>query len=359
MKRIVLLLAAYCMFFFTAGAQLDIRHADSTPLRHTYCPTEEDVILMGIPAGGTFSGCGVFQQNSRWYFSPQQISSGGSMTRSCSLKYVLGNDSVIKELYIDNFGVAIDDDRVSCSDSFFLLGEEKVVGDFSRVWTGPGIYRHSTNSKLAYASLMPGTRGTYIYEASNKYTGCIVRDSVVIEVGTKRPLNLHFNGYRDSVTIHPGTITLATRANRDYQVIKWLPADKLPDQTAREQIYPVPDPQRRYYASAYAKADDGCVDAVYLFIRTSWPAQIENTPPEDQQISIYPNPASETITIHAPGAASIKIYDISGKILLHQSVNKAYETINIRDFAAGTYTAVVAVPGKEAQPVRFIKIEHK
>lgn len=69
---------------------------------------------------------------------------------------------------------------------------------------------------------------------------------------------------------------------------------------------------------------------------------------------IYPNPATDRITIESPEKAVIEIYNIQG-ILIEKFIAKNYlTTINLRNLANGIYTIKI-VTGKEINIKKLIK----
>ena len=57
------------------------------------------------------------------------------------------------------------------------------------------------------------------------------------------------------------------------------------------------------------------------------------------QISIYPNPANEVITVNVANESlsRIEIYDITGKLVLTQTTTQQETTIDIKDLNSGMY----------------------
>lgn len=75
-----------------------------------------------------------------------------------------------------------------------------------------------------------------------------------------------------------------------------------------------------------------------------------------EQITIYPNPATNTITIKAPGLPAIsnyKITDLSGRIVLTGKLTGINEMININNLAPGIY--VLETTGESCQSFRIVK----
>ena len=58
---------------------------------------------------------------------------------------------------------------------------------------------------------------------------------------------------------------------------------------------------------------------------------------ESANINMYPNPATDQITIEGTQGATVNIYDITGKILLTNIMHSDRETINVSQLSAGVY----------------------
>ncbi len=82
-----------------------------------------------------------------------------------------------------------------------------------------------------------------------------------------------------------------------------------------------------------------------LIIKSPFDLAVGNIKGENN-LTVYPNPASESITVSAPEAiqfSSIAILDINGKVVIEGTVKE----INIKALPAGTYTAkATTVDGK-------------
>lgn len=74
------------------------------------------------------------------------------------------------------------------------------------------------------------------------------------------------------------------------------------------------------------------------------------------QISIYPNPANEVITVNISNESlsRIEIYDITGKLVLSQTVRQKKTTIDIKDLNSGMYLMNV-ISGNAKYSERIIK----
>lgn len=81
--------------------------------------------------------------------------------------------------------------------------------------------------------------------------------------------------------------------------------------------------------------------------------------PKQQQsvLNLYPNPASENITIvlQNPVQSEVKIFDVSGKKLVTQAISGTESKIDISALRAGVYVAVVTSEG-QANTKKFVVV---
>ena len=83
----------------------------------------------------------------------------------------------------------------------------------------------------------------------------------------------------------------------------------------------------------------------------------ENTP--NNKLSLFPNPATNTLSLNLSQLqklqnASLSIYDIQGKQLLHQNINEEQTQIDISSFAKGIYIVKLQTE-KETLQSKFVK----
>ena len=77
-------------------------------------------------------------------------------------------------------------------------------------------------------------------------------------------------------------------------------------------------------------------------------------------VSVWPNPASEYVSIDAPECASIEIFSVDGRLITSiPAVNMVSEdnslrTISIRNFTLGTYIVKISTE-KGLQSLKFVK----
>jgi hypothetical protein len=80
---------------------------------------------------------------------------------------------------------------------------------------------------------------------------------------------------------------------------------------------------------------------------------------QNNKLSIYPNPATNTLSLNLSQLqklqnANLSIYDIQGKLLLHQNISQAQTQIDISSFAKGIYIVKVQTD-KESLQSKFVK----
>ncbi|NLA25321.1 MAG: T9SS type A sorting domain-containing protein [Bacteroidales bacterium] len=77
----------------------------------------------------------------------------------------------------------------------------------------------------------------------------------------------------------------------------------------------------------------------------------------NNEISIYPNPASEYLNIELNQHLSdeVQIYDISGKLLISKAINSNQTQINIADLEQGMYILNVLKSDRKIASLRFVK----
>ena len=58
---------------------------------------------------------------------------------------------------------------------------------------------------------------------------------------------------------------------------------------------------------------------------------------DDEQISIYPNPANELINISCSNQGSIRIINLAGQVVLQARTEKGINRINVEELNPGLY----------------------
>jgi len=70
-----------------------------------------------------------------------------------------------------------------------------------------------------------------------------------------------------------------------------------------------------------------------------WPLAVANTVKNNQEISVYPNPVTDILQINnlLSNAMLLQLTDITGKILLQQTLVKGHTEISLQSFSPGMY----------------------
>ena len=78
---------------------------------------------------------------------------------------------------------------------------------------------------------------------------------------------------------------------------------------------------------------------------------------ESKSIHIFPNPAGEKLNVSIDdlsGTAQLKVYNVTGKLMMQQQTNKAVSELNISKLQAGIYMMNI-VDGNGVRNVKFVK----
>lgn len=77
---------------------------------------------------------------------------------------------------------------------------------------------------------------------------------------------------------------------------------------------------------------------------------------EMPQLSLYPNPATNSVNIVSANGEmnSIQLYDITGRLLVNQKVNSELETLNVEKFSEGTYVVRVIYADERASISKLV-----
>jgi hypothetical protein len=93
-------------------------------------------------------------------------------------------------------------------------------------------------------------------------------------------------------------------------------------------------------ATLTVPAMDVTITAVYSDI-------VSEIAESSRQVIVYPNPASDKIKIHSTQPiTSIKLLDMTGTVILQQSVEANDASVNVADFAKGIYFMQIATNNK-------------
>lgn len=175
-----LMLCSSLLTFSTASRAQTIQDANGGPLKTKWCDVDSNYQIVGMPAGGTFSGCGVFQQGGNWYFNPSVASTGITVfPTQCTLTYTTASGAASQNMLIykpvvPNVGA----DQITCDgDTFSLSVTTLYAGAYNYNWT-PSAGLFSPTSQTTKGAISGTT--TYVVSAQDVTSGCMGYDTVTI-----------------------------------------------------------------------------------------------------------------------------------------------------------------------------------
>ena len=92
-----------------------------------------------------------------------------------------------------------------------------------------------------------------------------------------------------------------------------------------------------------------------LFIAQTEIPALANESFSKLEIAVYPNPASDVINFKIAENAKLKIYNITGQLILKKALMANDNQVNLSQLSKGMYIAEITVSGKASQNVKFIK----
>ncbi len=174
----------FCAGIFTCAVTnvsgQTIQNGDGSSLKQFWCNDDTLHHIIGEPAGGSFSGCGVIEINGQWYFNPVVATSGTDGVYNCMLTYTpLQGDPVSKRIDVFKHTINfLEDSIITCDGSFYLLVTAVLpVGADNWNWS-PGAALDDSTQK--------GTGGVtyedayYVYRITNGSNGCTTTDTVYV-----------------------------------------------------------------------------------------------------------------------------------------------------------------------------------
>ncbi len=224
-----------CAFFLMgnhASAQ-SITLADGSALPGQYCWENDNYALAGNPAGGTFSGCGVYESEGQWYFNPVVATQGVSVFPiSCSITYTTGASSTTVPLLIWKPVVITPplEDSTTCNGHFFLHATTLYAGAYDYTWTpsAPLDLPDSPNT----AGFITTTQ-TFVLTAVDHTSGCMGSDTITITRHPQPELVVS----NDTTINARGAVQLLAQGATTYlwTPARWLNNDTIPNPLAHPQ----------------------------------------------------------------------------------------------------------------------------
>ena len=191
-------------------------------------------------------------------------------------------------------------------------------------------------------------------------------NTISIDTYTWAPLSLT-RTFNENVTLDtenqtyllcPGGAVTGTLSAVFTDNIQWY-KDGEPIEGAYNRVYIITEPGSYYVEAAPATCpgnSSSTVDnPIFAALNTDCIAGVEN--PNINAFKIYPNPANSILNVNAAqitGFDNYAVYDITGKKLLHGTVDASLTAINVSGLSAGSY--IVKLTGNKGQASKmFIK----
>lgn len=256
LKYLLILFSLYmCCLGPVLHAQV-ITNQDGSPLSLRYCYTDHNYALAGQPAGGTFSGCGVFQQNGVWYFNPVSSTAGVTVfPYQCALNYTVNGSIVSKNVLIWKPVTIYPplEDSNTCNGYIALHASTLYAGNYHYKWS-PYLYLDHPDSSNTTGKI-PGTQ-EFIITATDVTSGCIGRDTVVLTLSPA-----------PSLTISHDTIIMARQQIKLYAsgaaIYNWYPMKWLDTYTG-DAVLAAPQAPITY--TVVGSSEYGCSDTATVFV---------------------------------------------------------------------------------------------
>jgi gliding motility-associated-like protein len=173
-------LAGIILCFANQVSAQVILNGDGTPVTRVWCYEDSSYQVVGQPAGGTFSGCGVTQVGGNWYFNPFLASAGATNGATCTLTYQppAGSATSVGMRIQAKIMITAGADQVTCDGTFYLFGDFlSTIGSFIWSWSpGAGL---DDSTKKGVSGMINATQ-SYVFTGLNTNTGCIASDTVVV-----------------------------------------------------------------------------------------------------------------------------------------------------------------------------------
>ncbi len=165
----------------SAWSQVDIWLSSGLEFGAEWCYDDQPVEIVGQPADGFFTGCGISSANGRWYFNPAQAGTGElTFPLLCTVVYTApGGDTAMRTVKVHKPVVPMaGPDRAVCGDGSFTLAVKMLyVGDYSYQWS-PSVglvnpYAKETGGFVADSQ-------QFLVYVRDTLTGCSGTDSVTL-----------------------------------------------------------------------------------------------------------------------------------------------------------------------------------
>ncbi|RYD59566.1 MAG: T9SS type A sorting domain-containing protein [Sphingobacteriales bacterium] len=243
----------------------------------------------------------------------------------------------------------------ACGNTFFQNFSADTIAppgiDFTWIGTNAIVHATSTDKKNCLVSFFnPGEAKVYLYAKVDNFV-CESIDSVTVNISET-------TAHNPRVIYHNERFLCLDNSLASYQ---WgyeqkgsLDSVLFETETNQDYYEPSPDFTNRHYFVITTK--NGCFQKNYYNAPT---AIQEIRPFEAVTAKVYPNPASQLVTIEISDKMLTKvttgIMDLSGRLLKQNDMANGKTTFDIGELPAGVYTVVCHSNGTRIAVTKFIK----
>jgi uncharacterized protein YjdB len=296
-------------------------------------------VLANAIAGGTWS-----TSNSGIVFITATGGITGVSVGTAVITYTLGaNCHSVQTVTITNAppfaAIAVrPNDTVVCKNTLFQnfganAGEPAGV---NYTWTASNatIYKQSADKHYALISFPHTGTSVVTLSSSLSSTGCSLKDSVVIHVGTDSSTTPAVSYYNDMLVCSDNT---ADSYQWGYDDNITFDSTLIEFATFQNYLLTAPDFARNAYW--VMTNHNGCKQKSYYNAPTAIQTPVTNG---GIGITLYPNPATDQVSVALSGLNSsdiveVVLTDISGKDIHRATLTNGKATLNVQDLAPGTY----------------------
>lgn len=321
MKRVFILsIIVLLIFDNVVSAQTNITNGDGSVLTTRYCHQDTDFPLMGLPSGGTFSGCGIRFENGQWLFNPKQATEGISVFPvQCPLTYTTtGGQSITKNLLIQKPVVIYPplQDFGICVDTFKLDAQMLYAGAYEYDWS-PSLSLERSDTNVTFGTIQQTTH--FKIKAIDKVSGCMGFDSITVN---RYPMPL--------LSVNPSETLIKSRKSVQLQAegadyYSWMPVEGLSNPAISNPVAQPKEPTR-YRVVGYNHFE--CTDTAYVNVDINETLGIPNafTPNGDGKNDLF-----SVKNMGHQGVIAFKIFNRWGQLI--------FETLNVDHGWDGTHNS--------------------
>jgi hypothetical protein len=219
-------------------------------------------------------------------------------------------------------------------------------------WTADNATVWASGDKGEHAIVNFTEPGTAVVTLNSNYpnSGCTNSSSYTVTVSeneAEEPKVAFYNGH---------FVCLLNKAETyrwGYDEKETLDSAMITGETNQNYYNPTPDLETKYYWVMTTK--EGCSQKAYF----NKPTTVGTVASRDEVVKLYPNPATEMVTIEVSAnrslEASVKLFDLTGKALKTIPVSGTKTQVGVGELTPGIYFIGYYQEGKRVATLKFIK----